>query len=164
MTSTNPSSILNRARTALIAAAALALAGCSSISGLIDAHDEFGCPMKAGVSCRTLSETHGIVEREIRSGESPRLEVRPGAKASGRANAPSAAARPASRDERAPIGYAEPVRDPMRASESVLVLNILPWVDAEGDLHGEERVWVRVAEPKWRIESLRRRALSGAAR
>ena len=38
MTSTNPSSILNRARTALIAAAALALAGCSSISGLIDAH------------------------------------------------------------------------------------------------------------------------------
>ena len=52
----------------------------------------------------------------------------------------------------------------MRASESVLVLNILPWVDAEGDLHGEERVWVRVAEPKWRIESLRRKALSGAAR
>jgi hypothetical protein len=37
-------------------------------------------------------------------------------------------------------------------------------VDAEGDLHGESRVWVRVAEPKWRIESLRRKALSGESR
>jgi len=146
----------------LLAPAALALlTGCSSITGLIDARDEFGCPMGAGVNCTTLSRTHQIVEREIREGENPPVAVAPipqaaPAAGSGGRPAPEAAAA-------APVPPARP-SSAMRASESVYVLRVLPWVDAEGDLHGESRVWVRVAEPKWRIESLRRKALSGESR
>ncbi|HBC69851.1 MAG TPA: hypothetical protein DCZ56_05845 [Sutterella sp.] len=153
---------LPAASAALLAAV---LTGCSSLTGLIDAHDEFGCPMSAGVNCTTLSATHRIVERELAEGESPKITIKgtpadaPNA-SSGKAAAAAAVAEPV------PAPAVVPARPSgaMRASESVYVLRILPWVDAEGDLHGDSRVWVRVAEPKWRIESLRRRALSGESR
>ena len=153
---------LPAASAALLAAV---LTGCSSLTGLIDAHDEFGCPMSAGVNCTTLSATHRIVERELAEGESPKITIK---------GTPTAAPNASSGKAAAAAAVAEPVPAPavvparpsgaMRASESVYVLRILPWVDAEGDLHGDSRVWVRVAEPKWRIESLRRRALSGESR
>ena len=149
------------------AALALLLTGCSSLTGLIDASDEFGCPMSAGVNCTTLSRTHQIVEREIREGENPAaaIALAPKNTEAVKEGAKPAAAAPAepSAVPAAAIPPAKP-SSAMRASESVYVLRILPWVDAEGDLHGESRVWVRVAEPKWRIESLRRRALSGDSR
>ena len=34
------------------------LAGCGNISGLIDAHDEFGCGVPGKANCATLSETY----------------------------------------------------------------------------------------------------------
>lgn len=41
-----------------IAAASLTLAGCGNLTGLIDAQDQFGCPMVGGVTCRTVSQTY----------------------------------------------------------------------------------------------------------
>ena len=39
------------------------------------------------------------------------------------------------------------------------MLWILPWVDAAGDLHSDSRVWMRVRDAAWRIESVRTRAM-----
>lgn len=143
---------------------AAVLTGCSSLTGLIDAHDEFGCPMSAGVNCTTLSATHRIVERELAEGESPKITIKGTPAAAPNASSGKAAAAAVAEPVPAPAVVPARPSGAMRASESVYVLRILPWVDAEGDLHGDSRVWVRVAEPKWRIESLRRRALSGESR
>ena len=143
---------------------AAVLTGCSSLTGLIDAHDEFGCPMSAGVNCTTLSATHRIVERELAEGESPKITIKGTPAAAPNASSGKAAAAAVAEPVPAPAVVPARPSGAMRASESVYVLRILPWVDAEGDLHGDSRVWVRVAEPKWRIETLRRRARSGESR
>ena len=46
-----------------------------------------------------------------------------------------------------------------RAPERLVMLWILPWVDAAGDLHSDSRVWMRVRDAAWRIESVRTRAM-----
>ena len=53
----------------------------------------------------------------------------------------------------------KPKHLPARAPEKVVMLWVLPWVDAEGDLHGDSRVWVRVKDALWRIERVRSRAM-----
>ena len=72
----------NRARRLLPAAAAVAamlpLAGCGNISGLIDAHDEFGCGSPGRASCASLSETyaHERAADEAQSKESAKAMIR----------------------------------------------------------------------------------------
>lgn len=48
----------------MLTALPLLLAGCHNLTGLMDAADEFGCPLGAGVSCSTISDTYGRLEKE----------------------------------------------------------------------------------------------------
>lgn len=196
----------NRARRLLPAAAAVAamlpLAGCGNISGLIDAHDEFGCGSPGRASCASLSETyaHERAADEAQSKESAKAIIRSrsteGAAGKGNfENAPKAAAAKeaentvAKTDESLKTagvletqGLTESAAQalarsqkkvdarmralkaraqtlPARAPEKVVMLWVLPWVDAEGDLHGDSRLWVRVKDALWRIERVRSRAM-----
>ena len=36
---------------------------------------------------------------------------------------------------------------------------VLPWVDEDGDLNSETRLWVRVRDARWGIERLRDAAM-----
>lgn len=49
-----------------------------------------------------------------------------------------------------------------RAPERLVMLWILPWVDTAGDLHSDSRVWMRVRDAAWKIESVRTRAMQSA--
>ena len=155
-------------RTALLIPAAM-LAGCGgNITGLIGAQEDFGCPASGGVNCTTVSATYEREHSEEKK-EAATL-IAPGTQASvndaeKKANVMedprirtqiSAAAvdvphRPAVKDN--PIA---------RAPERLVMLWVLSWVDDAGDLHSDARVWMRVKDAAWRIESVRTRAMQKA--
>ncbi len=206
--------------TSILGISFLALNGCSSLTGLIDAADEFGCPMGSGVNCTTLSKTHERLTRELDQKEKERLfrgtasSSMPESSNSGNlSEEPPKGEKPSSVADKSPsndredgIGHPkaksqatafpiesleaqleEPknftplegksnsqVRISSKASkgksfpassrtqkrnsrinEKVLLLWVLPWVDTDGDLHGESELWVRVRDARWGIERLR---------
>lgn len=53
----------------MLTALPLLLAGCHNLTGLMNAADEFGCPLSAGVSCSTISDTYGRLEKEKKAGQ-----------------------------------------------------------------------------------------------
>ena len=61
--------------------------------------------------------------------------------------------------DRRPALKADPVQLRSRAPESLVMLWILPWVDSDGDLHGQNRVWVRVRDARWNVDRVRTRAM-----
>ncbi len=186
------------------------LAGCGNISGLIDAHDEFGCGVPGKANCATLSETyaaehaldearsramaqealteraviaqedlpHGEKEEQghqkaIPNADSGAASKERAALAAGKVSglvretegltmsAAHALARAQGKktDARMRALGDKPKHLPARAPEKVVMLWVLPWVDAQGDLHGDSRVWVRVKDALWRIERVRSRAM-----
>ena len=185
------------------------LAGCGNISGLIDAHDEFGCGVPGKANCATLSETyaaeHALDEARSRAKAQEALTERAvfaqedlpndekeeqGLQKSKQAADSHALKERAAHAERKASGLVretegltmsaahalaraqgkkpdarmralgdKPKHLPARAPEKVVMLWVLPWVDAEGDLHGDSRVWVRVKDALWRIERVRSRAM-----
>lgn len=151
------------------AAAAAALTGCAgSVTGLIGAQEDFGCPASGGVNCTTVSATY---ERESRGEPQKTTAALTGVTSS------SAADRQVPADARIRVtstfedadrekdGSSRsatsefPAQTHSRAPERVVMLWILPWVDSAGDLHSDSRVWMRVRDASWRIESVRTRAM-----
>ena len=199
----------------------LTLSACSSLTGLIDAADEFGCPRGSGVNCTTLTETHARITEELDKKEEQLLTVAPESNgtrsvsnqkegvSNSQALSLSDKGLPSSLTEGSPnhsnaktnatpfplesleVGLEAPknftplegnrnhtqknyskalkgksfhassntTKRNSRIEEKVLLLWILPWVDTDGDLHGESRLWVRVRDARWGIEKLRREAM-----
>ena len=143
------------------AAAALAatafLTGCGSITGLMDAHDAFGCPIGTGINCTTLSQTYARENALAESAQRPQILSKTEAP-SPKAGKP-ARLRPGTRQE----GLRHLPTLSARAPERVLLLWVLPWVDERGDLHDASRVWMRVEDASWRIERVRTKRMRTAA-
>lgn len=203
----------------------LTLSACSSLTGLIDAADEFGCPRGSGVNCTTLTETHARITEELDKKEKQSLTLtrerssqtkdtrnvsNPKEEASNSQALSSSATESTSaltegnpnhlsaKTNATPFpieslevaleapknftpleddknfsrpNYSKAVKGKSfhassnttkrnsRIEEKVLLLWILPWVDTDGDLHGESRLWVRVRDARWGIEKLRREAM-----
>lgn len=144
----------------MTAAVTVLLAGCSGVTGLMDASDNFGCPASSGVNCTTLSATYERVQKEeVKNGEirieppvtisSEVRETRPGTEDTLKVSE--------SKKERT----AARAMEKTRIGESVIELFILPWVDDQGDLHGLECLMVRVEDARWKIERLRTEAMAG---
>ena len=135
--------------TTLVVGLTFGLSGCASVSGLIDAGDDFGCPMQEGVTCRSLSEVHASLHEPVRR---PDVIVE-------RVDASEYAVpdvEPSTRADR--VGRS--ALHEKRRAEEVLVMTILPWVDADGDLHDTQTLWLRTQEAGWYVERLRRDALT----
>ena len=140
-------------RLTLLSLLSIAFTGCSSITGLVDASDQFGCPVENGVMCSSLSQTHERLHEERRGKES--LKV-----------APSAATPSVAQAEKSPLSEtpnpkpeSPAMRHTSRVAERVMELWVLPWVDEDGDLNSEMRLWVRVRDARWGIERLRDAAM-----
>lgn len=155
--------------TAAAAAATLMLTGCAGLTGLIDAGDEFGCGVTPGVRCATLSQNHDAAENRIRIRETTELiaaDSLPKAPATEKPAADPAATKTPAKAKRARktdaslarVAKTNRTREPARSSEEVMMLWVMPWVDAEGDFHSVSRVWVKVKEARWQIERERTRA------
>ena len=158
------------------------LSGCTNLSGLSGAMDDFGCPASGGVNCTTVSATY---EREHAQDKEQRKIAFADADAHKKSAVPSSVvANEPETDERIRVtvesvdhssASAEDRYRPIRletkqavdhlmnrAPERVVMLWILPWVDAAGDLHSDSRVWMRVKDAAWKIESVRTRAMQTA--
>lgn len=159
------------------------LAGCSSITGLVDASDQFGCPIEGGVRCTSLSQTHERLHAG--AGEVPRVQeaflsdtLKKGARQmpQGTIDPAPIAPLPQGNEAEAIKGAGAPARELLypenqgkghdlkeekasRLSEKVMVLWVLPWVDEDGDLVSDSRLWVRVRDARWGLESLRDAAM-----
>lgn len=179
----------------LVCGLPLALSGCGGVSGLMNASDEFGCPIGSGVNCTTLTDTYireearKSAEEKAKASSNAVIVTRPVSreveairtldqsqqttKKSGNAANPDAATSTSSTaspvvlrrtvvDERVVLvneGRRFVTRLEARAPEEVLMVWVLPWIDATGDLHDASRVWIRVEDAKWRIEGIRTRAM-----
>lgn len=172
-------------RFTLLTLLSVAFTGCSSITGLVDASDKFGCPIENGVRCSSLSQTHERLHEERRGKES--LKVAPSAATPSVAQAeksplsetPETAVKPVSQSvaenpaPRSVTPYKEEktqetpnpkpespaMRHTSRVAERVMELWVLPWVDEDGDLNSETHLWVRVRDARWGIERLRDAAM-----
>ena len=187
------------------------LTGCTALTGLIDAADDFGCPMGKGTNCTTLTATHKKVTKELDEKKSEdSLKVAPPvkkediapqasseSKAASLENDGSKEQKAVSSEKDAPKAISD-VETRLRAQahkplasnslgrkglvngngnshwqntngakarmpERVMFLWVLPWVDTDGDLHGESRLWVKVRDAKWGVEKLRLEAMNRGA-
>ena len=187
------------------------LTGCTALTGLIDAADDFGCPMGKGTNCTTLTATHKKVTKELDDKKSEgSLKVAPPVKkeevASNLSNEPQATSleKDGSKEQKAVSQnkeldkwagkFEKHIQEPANQSaisspvgrkgfakadnishwrnangakarmpERVMFLWVLPWVDTDGDLHGESRLWVKVRDAKWGVEKLRLEAMNRGA-
>ena len=171
-------------RLTLLTFLSVAFTGCSSITGLVDASDKFGCPIENGVRCSSLSQTHGRLHEERRGKESLKVApsktpppVAPAEKiplsempeTAGKPILQSVAADKArsvnppkeEKTQETPGTFAKTPapRHTSRVAERVMELWVLPWVDEDGDLNSEMRLWVRVRDARWGIERLRDAAM-----
>lgn len=172
-------------RLTLLSLLGIAFTGCSSITGLVDASDQFGCPVENGVRCTSLSQTHERLHEERRSKERIRvtasvepsriapLEKNPSDETSKAATNRSFASASVDKTTQAvnppkaemtegtPSTFhkAPVTRHTSRVAERVMELWVLPWVDEDGDLNSEMRLWVRVRDARWGIERLRDAAM-----
>ena len=162
------------------------LSGCSSITGLVDASDAFGCPIQGGVRCSSLTQTYDRAHEESDAKVLKSAPVRPPSAAfvrekTGDAQKPIVRSSDAKKPEKDGMpeiktegqnAFTGPVLDEKttqnvpsghghaaRLSERVMELWILPWVDEDGDLNGASRLWVRVRDARWGLESLRDAAM-----
>lgn len=189
----------------------LSLTGCKALTGLIDAADDFGCPLGKGTNCTTLTATHKKVTKELDDKKSESsLKVAPPVKKESVASNSSNEANPISLEKevsKEPKAVSqgkeldqweakikkhiqEPAKNlafqkssltkelakgngnlhwrntngaKARMPERVMFLWVLPWVDTDGDLHGESRLWVKVKDARWGVEKLRLEAMNRGA-
>ena len=144
------------------------LAGCAgNITGLVGAQEDFGCPASGGVNCTTVSATY---EREHASETESRKPTLTGpdtnvARAY-QSQEPAEDARIAVTAQVTEVSVKQNARAVTRTEltspERLVMLWILPWVDTAGDLHSDSRVWMRVRDAAWKIESVRTRAMQSA--
>lgn len=163
---------LRRSALALTLVLAAALSGCAggNLTGLVGAREDFGCPASGGVNCTTVSATYerehadetqdgkrsltSVPDQAAQSGSQPTADPRIRVTTEAAEQTPSALLK-------APLN-SESMRMHSRLPERVVMLWILPWVDEAGDLHSDSRLWMRVRDAAWRIESVRTRAMRTA--
>lgn len=137
----------------LVSAGLLALTGCGSISGFSNAQSDFGCRDAQGKpSCKSISEVYGEGSPVLfSSSESSVVKpvFEPGEAAS--KNKPKA-------NDFVTLTPAQPWRKP----ETVLRVWLAPFIDAQGDLHDQRYLYVRLNNGGWETESVE--ALSAPSR
>lgn len=158
-------------RSVLACAAAALLTGCGgNITGLVGAREDFGCPASGGINCTTVTATYEREHAQDKAAQSAlRFETQKPAQDE---TSPRAEPVPDPRIRERETAVSEPVAAKRsvraqaalqaRASERLVMLWVLPWVDSQGDLHSDSRVWMRVQDALWRIESVRTRAMQNA--
>ena len=136
---------------AVVAAVAMALSGCASMSGL-DATDTYGCKAPEGVSCISVSGTYA------NSNPGGRLSRGPSAPAKSPGEGPAVYG--AASVALAPTSAPGSTSDAIRSNPRLLRVWIAPWEDSDGDLHEEGYVHMVVDNGRWLIEHVRPAARS----
>lgn len=171
---------LRRTASACALAILLPLSGCGSLTGL-DADSDFSCPMKPGVSCRSLSDTY---EDSVKGRTPDRIErdkaIEQASKglpdiSEEKSDDKGDAAKVATTEfgqalmAQAPDANAkaQPARrdagTPKRLPEVIVTIWIAPWTDDEGDFHEGERIHARAFDARWAAARRRAEAADASA-
>lgn len=133
----------------------LALAGCTSMSGL-SAGSSYGCKAPEGVACDSVAGTYAnALQNNLPSQRKPQSKDA-GSSLAG----PDGAASTTTRAAAPPVAAnavlpSTPVA--LRSAPRVLRLWIKPWEDADHDLHDQSYVYVQVDGGRWQIGHVQRR-------
>jgi len=135
-------------------ASAIALAGCTNISGL-NGSSSLSCKAPDGVICDSVSGTYAnAVQNNL-----PSQKARAGAPAAqdGKASAAAAGTGAVPLPSR-PVSPAAASAKPMppRSAARVLRLWFKPWEDADRDLYDQGYVYVQIDSGRWLIEHVQR--------
>lgn len=140
-------------RQALFLPVLLMVGGCSSfLSGLSGSSDRLSCPLSEGVTCKPMSQVYeesvqGKGKAEGQAQEAPAL-------------APNRAdSHPPARLVTTATADGEPV--PLRTRPNTQRIWIAPWQDADGDLHEDAWIVVRLDDGDWMLDHVRDRVRSG---
>ena len=129
---------------------ALALTGCSSITGLQDAESNFACSVDMTPRCASLSSVHESLDKE----EAQKNFTFESSNSDSGSN--TVRIREVTTDGQ-PIdrlAYDSPLMVPKRAPEEILRVWIAPYIDTDGDLHAEHVVFTTVRDARWAPETL----------
>ena len=167
---------------------ALLLTGCSGLSTFKGSVDTFSCGLPDSVHCTSLTQNYERENAALDASEKAKvatdsnapLIVRdvpaPVAPQTPTGTTTEPAAQPpygslaeewwaryekkAARERANPSPLHDDPRTTARTGEAIAYLLLLPRVDAEGDLHLQKEVWIRLDEPLWEVERLREDFLS----
>ena len=136
-------------------AGAVALAGCTNISGL-SGSSSYACKAPEGVICDSVSGTYANTVQNNLPSQKPRT-VAPATKEGTATAAPAGAGATAlpPRPTPPPAAAATPMM-PARSSARVLRLWFKPWEDADRDLYDQGFVYVQIDSGGWLIEHVQR--------
>lgn len=135
-------------------AAALALSGCMSMSGL-GGDSKYACKAPDGVTCDSVSGVYANAVANNLPGQRKRQAASGPAQAERQAPRPTATAR----DPLPPAGGSS-AREPgsaLRAQARYLRLWVKPWEDIDGDLYDQAHVYVQVDQGRWLIDHVQQR-------
>ncbi|WOB11134.1 TraV family lipoprotein [Piscinibacter gummiphilus] len=138
-----------------VISSSLALAGCTSFSGL-DGSSSYGCKAPEGVKCDSVSGTY--YNSMANNLPSQRRSSTPSSQTAPVDTAPSY--RPVSMSTATSPSSpgASVAAAPLRSQPRILRLWIKPWEDADRDLNGESLVFVQVDNGQWLVDRAQRLA------
>jgi conjugal transfer pilus assembly protein TraV len=128
---------------------AVALAGCTSMSGL-DGSSSYACKAPNGVTCDSVSGTYANAIHNNLPSQRPRtaISAAPEVAVSGSAPAPSTDPSRVAMPSVAPM--------PLRSSARILRLWFKPWEDVDRDLYDQGYVYVQIDNGQWLIDHAQR--------
>lgn len=135
-------------RLTLATCVAMALPGCTSMSGL-SGSSSYACKAPDGVTCDSVSGTYANAIHNNLPSQRPRVA----ASASPDAPAPSRTPSPAITS---PESVAAAAPAPLRSSARILRLWFKPWEDADRDLYDQGYVYVQIDSGQWLIDHAQR--------
>jgi conjugal transfer pilus assembly protein TraV len=132
----------------------LALAGCTSMSGL-SASSSYGCKAPEGVACDSVAGTYAnALQNNLPSQRKP--QSRDGGPSLARPDGAASTTMPAVAPQVAANASLPPSPVTLRSAPRVLRLWIKPWEDADHDLHDQSYVYVQVDGGRWQIGHVQR--------
>jgi conjugal transfer pilus assembly protein TraV len=139
-----------------VAVAAVALSGCTSMSGLSGSSD-YACKAPAGVTCDSVSGTYANAIQNNLPSQRPRSAAPVAANGSAAPPAPGTPAWPSGPASAGTTsGSLAPLPIPLRSSARILRLWFKPWEDADRDLYDQGYVYVQIDSGQWLIEHAQR--------
>ena len=153
-------------RLALLAGAAMVLAGCGSLSGL-DSTDKFACAAPDGVTCMSISGIYANAKANNLPSQNAGKQVgtveQPSGKSAGTTrqkndmdyfSPPNNISTGDHVAKNSPANFAAPnFGSPLRTPERILRVWLAPFEDTQGDLHDQKYIYVQVTKGQWTIES-----------
>lgn len=138
----------------LALAAALALSGCMSLSGL-GGDSKYACQAPEGVTCDSVSGTYAnAVANNLPSQRRHRASD---TSAKGEVPVPRPGGAPRAGLPAAGSSSSETAAPSLRSQARYLRLWIKPWEDLDGDLYDQAHVFVQVDQGRWQIEHIQQR-------